>query len=69
VSGLSLHHRGTHTMAEYYVLIDLYELEIATDATEYEMDGEFIATCLATGDRLKICGWLIDHIEPLATEC
>jgi hypothetical protein len=55
-------------MKNYYVSVGSYELCIATNATCEEMEGEFIATCLDTGDRLRICGWLIDHIEPLSEE-
>ena len=39
-------------MKNYYVSVGSYELCIATNATCDEMEGEFIATCLDTGDRL-----------------
>lgn len=43
----------------------LYSLEIETAASDEEMDGTFTATCLDTGETLRINGWLIDSQEEI----
>lgn len=38
------------------------ELEVADDV---DLDDRFPATCLETGDRLMINGWMIENVEEL----
>lgn len=42
-----------------------YSLEVEV-ADDVDLDGEFEALCLDTGEKLQIKGWLIDNVEDLA---
>lgn len=48
------------------LLIDMgcYSLELEV-ADDIDMDGEFDATDLNTGEQLRINGWLIDSVEEI----
>ena len=46
---------------EYYIEIGGSALEVRTSADD--LSQEFTATCLDTGEILRINGWLIDSIE------
>ncbi len=52
-----------------HLLVDagLYslELEVADDA---DLDGQFEALCLDTGERLRVNGWMIENVEEVERE-
>lgn len=52
-----------------HLLIEMstYSLEVAV-ADDVDLGEAFEATCLNSGDRLRIHGWLIESVEELEVE-
>lgn len=53
-------------MRRFWCELGCWELEIETAASDDDMESTFLATCCDTGDRLKINGWLVAHLEEIA---
>jgi hypothetical protein len=52
-------------MTRYYMSDGMNDLDVLVD-DDADLDGEFTATCLDTGETLRVRGWMIADIEELA---
>ncbi|QNQ09263.1 hypothetical protein [Sphingomonas alpina] len=51
-------------MTRYYMSDGVQDLDVLVD-DDADLDGEFAAICLDTGQTLKVKGWLIDQLAEM----